>query len=92
MRRQDDPASRTATTPYIAWALVVVGITVLDWLGGATQDACTNASESMIERFDLFTIIVVGRWSSVSSTASRMPARAPCQRQTITDQQAALGF
>jgi hypothetical protein len=47
-----------------AWALVVVGwlagITVLDWRSGATRDTSTNASESMIERFDLFTIIVLG--------------------------------
>jgi len=87
VRRQDDPAFRPATTPYIvgvlvsaalvgasallpdaarlaAWALVVVGwlvgITVLDWHGGATRDTSTSASESMIERFDLFTIIVLG--------------------------------
>jgi low temperature requirement protein LtrA len=87
VRRQDDPAFRPATTPYIvgvlvsatvvgasalmpdgarlaAWALVVVGwlagITVLDWRSGATRDTSTNASESMIERFDLFTIIVLG--------------------------------
>ena len=47
-----------------AWALVVVcwlaGITVLDWRSGATRDTSTNASVSMIERFDLFTIIVLG--------------------------------
>jgi low temperature requirement protein LtrA len=46
------------------WAAVViawlVGIVVLDWLGGATRDTSTSASESMIERFDLFTIIVLG--------------------------------
>jgi low temperature requirement protein LtrA len=87
VRRQDDPAFRRATTPYIAgvlisaivvgasallpagarlatWALVVVGwvagITVLDWRSGATRDTSANASESMIERFDLFTIIVLG--------------------------------
>jgi low temperature requirement protein LtrA len=46
------------------WALVVVGwltgISVLDWRRGATRDTTTNASESMIERFDLFTIIVLG--------------------------------
>jgi low temperature requirement protein LtrA len=87
VRRQDDPAQRPATTPYIAgvlisativgasallpggarvaaWALVVVGwlvgITVLDWLSGATRDTSISASESMIERFDLFTIIVLG--------------------------------
>jgi len=87
VRRQDDPALRPATTPYIAgvlvsatavgasallqdgarlatWALVVVGwlagITVLDWRSGATRDTSANASESMVERFDLFTIIVLG--------------------------------
>jgi low temperature requirement protein LtrA len=47
-----------------AWALVIVGwlagITVLDWRSGATRDTSVNASESMIERFDLFTIIVLG--------------------------------
>jgi low temperature requirement protein LtrA len=32
----------------------------LDWRNGATRDTTTNASESMIERFDLFTIIVLG--------------------------------
>ncbi len=46
------------------WAIVVVGwlagITVLDWRSGATRDTSTTASESMIERFDLFTIIVLG--------------------------------
>jgi low temperature requirement protein LtrA len=87
VRRQDDPAFRPVTTPYIAgvlvsatvvgasallpdgarlaaWALVIVGwlagITVLDWRSGATRDTSTIASESMIERFDLFTIIVLG--------------------------------
>jgi len=87
VRRQDDPAFRPATTPYIvgvlvsatvvgasallpdgprltAWALVVVGwlagITVLDRRTGATRDTSLNASESMVERFDLFTIIVLG--------------------------------
>ncbi|MEP7035289.1 MAG: low temperature requirement protein A [Actinomycetota bacterium] len=87
VRRQDEPAFRPATTPYIAgvlvsatvvgasallpdgarlaaWALVVVGwlagITVLDWRSGATRDTSINASQSMIERFDLFTIIVLG--------------------------------
>jgi low temperature requirement protein LtrA len=52
-------AARLAT-----WALVVVGwlagITVLDWRSGVTRDTSANASESMIERFDLFTIIVLG--------------------------------
>jgi low temperature requirement protein LtrA len=47
-----------------AWALVVVGwlagIIFLDWRSGATRDTSANASESMIERFDLFTIIVLG--------------------------------
>jgi low temperature requirement protein LtrA len=46
------------------WALVVVGwltgLVVLDWRSGATRDTSTTASESMIERFDLFTIIVLG--------------------------------
>jgi low temperature requirement protein LtrA len=87
VRRQDDPAFRPATTPYIAgvlvsaavvgasallpdgarlvaWALVVIGwlagITILDWRSGVTRDTSTSASESMIERFDLFTIIVLG--------------------------------
>jgi len=87
VRRQDDPAFRPATTPYIAgvlvsaavvgasallpggarlavWALVVIGwlagITVLDWRSGATRDTSTTASDSMVERFDLFTIIVLG--------------------------------
>ena len=87
VRRQDDPAFRPATTPYIggvlisativgtsallpdgarfaAWAMVVAGwlagITILDWRSGATRDTSINASESMIERFDLFTIIVLG--------------------------------
>ena len=87
VRRQDDPAFRPVTTPYIAgvlvsatvvgasallpdgarlaaWAAVVLGwlagITVLDWRSGATRDTTANASESMIERFDLFTIIVLG--------------------------------
>lgn len=47
-----------------AWAVVVigwlVGLTALDWLRGATSDTSANASESMIERFDLLTIIVLG--------------------------------
>ena len=47
-----------------AWALVVVGwlagITALDWRSGATRDTSISASESLIERFDLFTIIVLG--------------------------------
>lgn len=87
VRRQDDPAIRRETTPYIAgvlvsatvvgasallpdgarlaaWALVatgwLAGIVVLDWRSGATRDTSTTASESMIERFDLFTIIVLG--------------------------------
>jgi low temperature requirement protein LtrA len=46
------------------WALVVVGwlagIMFLDWRSGATRDTSLNASASMIERFDLFTIIVLG--------------------------------
>lgn len=46
------------------WALVVLGwlagIIVLDWRSGATRDTSLNASESMVERFDLFTIIVLG--------------------------------
>jgi low temperature requirement protein LtrA len=46
------------------WAVVVVGwlvgITVLDWRNGATRDTSLSASESMVERFDLFTIIVLG--------------------------------
>ncbi|MGW5241527.1 low temperature requirement protein A [Monashia sp. NPDC004114] len=46
------------------WTLVVVGwlagIVVLDWRTGATRDTSANASPSMVERFDLFTIIVLG--------------------------------
>jgi low temperature requirement protein LtrA len=46
------------------WAIVVVGwlvgLIVLDWRSGATRDTSSNVSESMIERFDLFTIIVLG--------------------------------
>ncbi|MDX6326008.1 MAG: hypothetical protein QOK15_2362 [Nocardioidaceae bacterium] len=87
VRRQDDPAFRPATTPYLVgvlgsafvmlasaalpdgvrlavWAVVVVGslagLAVLDWRNGGTRDTSVNASESMIERFDLFTIIVLG--------------------------------
>ncbi|MGH3445319.1 MAG: low temperature requirement protein A, partial [Nocardioidaceae bacterium] len=87
VRRQDDPAFRPFTTPYItlvvasalimaasallsdaarlgAWAVVLVGwvagLAVLDWRNGAIRDTSLNASESMIERFDLFTIIVLG--------------------------------
>jgi low temperature requirement protein LtrA len=45
-------------------ALVVigclVGIFVLDWRNGGHRDTTANASASMIERFDLFTIIVLG--------------------------------
>lgn len=52
------------TTRLAVWAAVVVGwlagITVLDWRNGATRDTSANASESMVERFDLFTIIVLG--------------------------------
>ncbi|QGN57477.1 low temperature requirement protein A [Nostocoides sp. HKS02] len=51
-------------TRLTVWALVVlgwlVGLVVLDWRSGATRDTSSNASESMIERFDLFTIIVLG--------------------------------
>jgi low temperature requirement protein LtrA len=87
VRRQDDPAFRPTTTPYLvgvlasaaivaasallpgaarvaAWAFVVVGwlvgLSVLDWRNGATRDTTASASDSMIERFDLFTIIVLG--------------------------------
>ncbi|MGV8978778.1 MAG: low temperature requirement protein A [Cellulomonas sp.] len=87
VRRQDDPAFRPATTPYIAgvlasaavvglsallpaqarltaWALVVlgwlVGLPLQDWRSGAARDTSAYASESLIERFDLFTIIVLG--------------------------------
>ena len=46
------------------WALLVVGwlagITFLDWRNGATRDTSANATPSMVERFDLFTIIVLG--------------------------------
>lgn len=46
------------------WAFVVlgclVGITVLDWRRAATRDTSSRVSESMVERFDLFTIIVLG--------------------------------
>ena len=46
------------------WAVVVVGclagVTVLDWRNGANRDTSVNATESMVERFDLFTIIVLG--------------------------------
>ncbi|TWP35579.1 low temperature requirement protein A [Leekyejoonella antrihumi] len=48
----------------VAWACVVAGwlgsVVLLDWRNGATRDTSINASESMIERFDLFTIIVLG--------------------------------
>ena len=87
VRLQDDPAFRSATTPYIVgvfgfaavmlasavlpddvrtavWAVVVVvaltGITVLDWRNAARGDTSLSATESMVERFDLFTIIVLG--------------------------------
>lgn len=48
-----------------AWAVVVVGwligLTALDWRrGGIASYTSPNASESMIERFDLLTIIVLG--------------------------------
>ncbi len=46
------------------WALVVVGwlagLVILDWRSGATRDTSSNAGPSMVERFDLFTIIVLG--------------------------------
>ncbi len=46
------------------WALVgvgwLVGIAALDWRRSATRDTTSIASESMIERFDLLTIIVLG--------------------------------
>ena len=46
------------------WALMVVawvvGLAVLDRRSGRTRDTSLMASESMIERFDLFTIIVLG--------------------------------
>ena len=46
------------------WAVVVlgwlVGLIVLDRRRGLTRDTSANASESLIERFDLFTIIVLG--------------------------------
>lgn len=47
-----------------AWAVVVLGslggLAVQDWRLGPTRDASAYASESLIERFDLFTIIVLG--------------------------------
>jgi low temperature requirement protein LtrA len=46
------------------WGLVVAGwvagLAFLDWRNGATRDTSISASESMVERFDLFTIIVLG--------------------------------
>ncbi|MEO7588369.1 MAG: low temperature requirement protein A [Arachnia sp.] len=48
----------------IVWAIVIVvwvaGIAVLDWRNGALRDTTLGAGSSMIERFDLFTIIVLG--------------------------------
>ena len=87
VRRQDDPAFRSATTPYLVgvlgsatvvgassllpdgprlavWAILVVfwlaGMSVLEQRNRAPGAPSVNASESMIERFDLFTIIVLG--------------------------------
>jgi low temperature requirement protein LtrA len=52
-------AARLAT-----WGLVVAGwvagLALLDWRNGATRDTSISASASMVERFDLFTIIVLG--------------------------------
>ncbi|MBG6059028.1 low temperature requirement protein LtrA [Cryobacterium sp. MP_M5] len=52
------------TARLAVWAVVVVGwlgsIAVLDWRNGATRDTSVNVSASLIERFDLFTIIVLG--------------------------------
>ncbi len=46
------------------WSLVVlcwlVGLIVLDRRRGLIRDTSVNASESLVERFDLFTIIVLG--------------------------------
>ncbi|MEP7331909.1 MAG: low temperature requirement protein A [Terracoccus sp.] len=46
------------------WTLVVlcwlVGLIVLDRRRSLTLDTSANASESLVERFDLFTIIVLG--------------------------------
>jgi low temperature requirement protein LtrA len=57
-------ALMTGPVRLTVWALVLVGwlvgIVVLDWRNGATRDTSASASESMIERFDLFTIIVLG--------------------------------
>lgn len=48
----------------VAWALLVVGlligITILDRRTRGSGPANANATESIIERFDLFTIIVLG--------------------------------
>ena len=48
----------------VTWGLVVAGwvagLALLDWRNGATRDTSVNASDSMVERFDLFTIIVLG--------------------------------
>lgn len=46
------------------WGLVVAcwvaGLAFLDWRNGADRDTSISASDSMVERFDLFTIIVLG--------------------------------
>jgi low temperature requirement protein LtrA len=87
VRRQDDPAFRSTTTPYLVgilgsasavgasallpdgprlaiWAILVVfwiaGLSVLQMRNRASGAPSANVSESMIERFDLFTIIVLG--------------------------------
>jgi low temperature requirement protein LtrA len=52
------------TARLAVWALVVVvwlaGITFLDWRNGGDRGTSIRAGESMVERFDLFTIIVLG--------------------------------
>lgn len=54
-----------ADGPRVAvWGAVVlvwvVGLAYLDWRNGASRDTSASAGTSMVERFDLFTIIVLG--------------------------------
>ncbi len=52
-----------AARMWVWGALVLgwlVGLAVIDWRHSATRDTSANVTESMIERVDLFTIIVLG--------------------------------
>ncbi len=54
------PDQARLTTWGVVVAGWVVGLAFLDWRNGAARDTSASASHSMIERFDLFTIIVLG--------------------------------